>query len=88
MRDKSHSPGKFTRFIPKSHQTDATRNAKVERVKANPDIREILHQSDMSDIRKKYNVKLNGQEKETVIDSANGIVVSFEDGRFVLKSKR
>jgi hypothetical protein len=86
MRDRSHSPGKFARFIPKSHQVDPNENQKYVRVKNNRGHREVLSSRDLHQLMQKYHFKPDLKSPIT-IDSKNGIVVSYEDGRFILKAK-
>jgi hypothetical protein len=86
MRDRSHSPGKFSRFVPKMHQADPTENAKYINVRDNPGHREVLSSKDLHDLMKKYHFKVDLKQPVT-IDSRNGIMVSYEGGRFVLKKK-
>ena len=86
MRNKSHSPGKFARFIPKSHQVDPTENIKYLNVKNSAGHREILTSKDLHQLMKKYHFSPN-LKAPVVIDSKNSIMVSYEGGHFVLKKK-
>ena len=86
MRDKSHSPGKFARFVPKMHQVDPSENAKYRNVVNSAGHREILTSRDLHQLMKKYHFTPDLKNPVT-IDSKNGIVVSYEGGRFVLKKK-
>ena len=86
MRDRSHSPGRHSRFVPKMHQVDPSENQKYVKVKNGTGHREVLSSSDLHQLMKKYHFKVDINRPVT-IDSKNGIVVSYEDGRFVLKKK-
>ena len=80
------SPGKYARFVPKMHQVDTTENRKYVNVRDRASSREVLSARDLHQLMQKYHFKMD-LTRPITIDSKNGIVVSYEDGRFVLKRK-